>query len=176
MSGVKWSYRNLLEFHYANCPFSILSLSDLWVKFLEFSLYRAVALQPGNASCSLTSSSNRVILKFPRVFCGFNYHLGFVSFKYTARPTKDLPALFLGTWGHFLLDKRSSEESGIFVPLETKDKRVRGNAWETVFCHFTLLWESSFKPASAPSKSHFRYHSHISLIQLLPACISFTLH
>ena len=38
-----------------------------------------------------------------------------------------------------------------------------------------LLWASGFKPASALSKSLFRYQSHISLIRLLAACISFTL-
>ena len=55
------------------------------------------------------------ILKFPGFFFRFSYHLGFISFK--TRPIKGSSALFLGVRVTFFLDKRSSEESRIYLFL-----------------------------------------------------------
>lgn len=55
------------------------------------------------------------ILKFPGFFFRFSHHLGFISFQ--TRPIKDSSALFLGVRVSFFLDKRSSEESRIYLFL-----------------------------------------------------------
>ena len=116
---------------------------------------------------------NGDILKFPGFLCRFNHHLGFISFE--TKPIKDLSALFLGVRVTFFLDKRSSEESRIYsclLKLRTKgSKKVLLLLRLAILCCYEKVVLSLPQLHPNPCLDI----SHISLIQLLPACIRFTL-
>lgn len=63
------------------------------------------------------------------------------SFKHTARPVRDLSALFLGVTGHFFfLDKKSQEQSGTYLfllKLRTKgsEKMLLQLGLAILFCY-----------------------------------------
>lgn len=74
------------------------------------------------------------ILKFPGFF-RFSHHLGFISFQ--TRPIKDSSALFLGVRVTFFLDKRSSEESRIYLFL--LKLRTKGSKKVLLLLHLAIL-------------------------------------